>query len=99
MPACQLMFLEESPRGVLLDIIPLETLLIDGTVIPPGLPLSVSFLPSEDRRAHGDMVALFDRWLTENRVLDLDVGVAAEIGGLRYVFTQGDEQLVLDVRA
>ncbi|HEX6238173.1 MAG TPA: hypothetical protein VFZ68_13325 [Acidimicrobiales bacterium] len=99
MSACQLMFLEDSPRGVLLDIIPLETLAIDGTVVPPGLPLSVSFLPSADRRAHGDMVALFDRWLADNRVLDLDVGVATEIGGLRYVFTLDDEQLVLDVRA
>jgi hypothetical protein len=98
MSTCQLMFLEESPRGVLLDIIPLEALSIDGTVVPPGLPLSVSFLPSHDHRAHGDMVALFDRWLEDNRVLDLDVGVAAEIGGLRYVFTRDDEQLVLDVR-
>lgn len=99
MSACQLMFLEESPRGVLLDIIPLETLAIDGTVVPPGLPLSVSFLPSNDRRAHGTMVALFERWLADNRILDLDVGVAAEVGGLRYVFTLGDEQLVLDVRS
>lgn len=99
MATCQLMFLEESPRGVLLDIIPLEALSIDGTVVPPGLPLSVSFLPSDDQRAHGDMVALFDRWLEDNRLLDLDIGVAAEIGGLRYVFTRDDEQLVLDVRA
>lgn len=98
MAACQLMFVEDSPRGVLLDIIPLEALAIDGTVVPPGLPLSVSFLPSDDRRAHGEMVALFDRWLEDNRALDLDVGVASEIGGLRYVFTRDDEQLVLDVR-
>ena len=31
-------------------------------------------------------------------MLDLDVAVAREIGGFRYVFTQDDEQLVLDVR-
>ncbi len=41
---------------------------------------------------------MFDRWARDDGVLDLDVAVAREIGGFRYVFTQDDEQLVLDVR-
>jgi hypothetical protein len=31
-------------------------------------------------------------------MLDVGIEVATEIGGLRYVFTREDEQLVLDVQ-
>ena len=44
MTLCQLIAFDNSPERVLLDIIPLETLVIDGAVIPRGMPLSMSFL-------------------------------------------------------
>ncbi|HZM37631.1 MAG TPA: hypothetical protein VFB94_00885 [Acidimicrobiales bacterium] len=95
---CQLIAFDNSPERVLLDIIPLETLVIDGAVIPRGMPLSMSFLPSDDPIEHTEMVALFDRWMDNDGLLGLDVDTASEIGGFRYVFTHENEQLVLDVR-
>jgi hypothetical protein len=96
---CQLIAFDNSPERVLLDIIPLETLVIDGSVIPRGMPLSMSFLPSDDPIEHSEMVALFDRWMdNDDGLLGLDVATASEIGGFRYVFTHENEQLVLDVR-
>ena len=99
MAVCQLIAFANGPDRVLLDIIPLESLVIDGTSVPRGLPLSMSFVPSDDPVEHREMVSLFDRWADRNGVLDLDVAVAHEVGGFRYVFTHEDEQLVLDVRA
>jgi hypothetical protein len=96
---CQLIAFADDVDRVLLDIIPLEVLEIDGLSVPRGLPLSMSFAPSDDPREHREMVSLFDRWSDRNGVLDLDVAVAHEVGGFRYVFTHDDEQLVLDVRA
>jgi hypothetical protein len=96
---CQLIALDENPGRVLLDLIPLESLDIDGTVVPRGLPLSMSFQPSEDVAEHREMISLFERWLDRDGLLELDVAAAGEIGGFRYVFTRCDEQLVLDVRA
>jgi len=98
MSVCQLIAFDDGPERVLLDIIPLETLEIDGTRVPRGLPLSMSFLPSDDRVEHDEMVALFDRWSENDGLLDLDVAAAADVGGFRYVFTHRNEQLVLDVR-
>jgi hypothetical protein len=98
MSVCQLIALDESPARVLLDLIPLESLDIDGTVVPRGLPLSMSFAPSDNPAEHVEMVQLFGRWMDRDGVLDLDVAAAGEVGGFRYVFTHEDEQLVLDVR-
>jgi hypothetical protein len=98
MAVCQLIAFDDGPDRVLLDLIPLETLEIDGTAVPRGLPLSMSFLPSDNPVEHGEMVALFDRWTGNDGLLDLDVAAAADVGGFRYVFTHRDEQLVLDVR-
>ena len=98
MSVCQLIAFDDGPERVLLDIIPLETLEIDGTRVPRGLPLSMSFLPSDDPVEHDEMVALFDRWSENDGLLDLDVAAAADVGGFRYVFTHRNEQLVLDVR-
>ena len=99
MAVCQLIAFQHSAERVLLDIIPLESLEFDGTSVPRGLPLTMSFVPSDDSDEHREMVSLFDRWADCNGVLDLDVAVAHEVGGFRYVFTHDDEQLVLDVRA
>jgi hypothetical protein len=99
MSVCQLIAIDESPDRVLLDLIPLESLDVDGTVVPRGLPLSMSFQPSDDAHEHREMVALFDRWLAREGLLELDIAAAGEIGGFRYVFTHDDEQLVLDVRS
>jgi hypothetical protein len=99
MSVCQLIALDENPDRVLLDLIPLESLDVDGTVVPRGLPLSMSFQPSDDPREHREMVALFGRWLAREGLLELDIAAAGEIGGFRYVFTHDDEQLVLDVRS
>lgn len=99
MAVCQLIAVDESPQRVLLDLIPLESLDVDGLVIPRGLPLSMSFQPSDDPVEHGDMISLFDRWVGRDGMLELDIASAGEIGGFRYVFTHDDEQLVLDVRA
>ena len=44
------------------------------------------------------MVALFDRWMDDDGMLDIGIEVASDFGGLRYVFTREDEQLVLDVK-
>jgi hypothetical protein len=96
---CQLIAFSDTPDRVLLDIIPLESLDIDGNAVPRGLPLSMSFVPSDDPEEHREMVSLFVRWADHNGVLDLDVAVAHEVGGFRYVFTCDDEQLVLDVRS
>ena len=98
MSVCQLIAFDNGPERVLLDIIPLETLDIDGTEVPRGLPLSMSFLPSDDPSEHDEMVELFARWMDNDGLLELDVAAAADIGGFRYVFTHRDEQLVLDVR-
>ena len=99
MSTCQLIALDENPGRVLLDLIPLESLDIDGTVVPRGLPLSMSFQPSDDADEHREMISLFERWLDRDGLLELDVAAAGVIGGFRYVFTRCDEQLVLDVRA
>jgi hypothetical protein len=98
MAVCQLIAFADSHDRVLLDLVPLESLDIDGTAVPRGLPLTMSFVPSDDPDEHREMVSLFDRWADRNGVLDLDVAVAQEVGGFRYVFTHDDEQLVLDVR-
>lgn len=99
MAVCQLIAFTEGPDRVLLDLIPLEALDIDGVAVPRGLPLSMSFEASDDPDEHREMVSLFDRWADDDGVLDLDVAVAHEAGGVRYVFTHEDEQLVLDVRS
>ncbi|MBN2624279.1 MAG: hypothetical protein JXA83_12955 [Acidimicrobiales bacterium] len=98
MAVCQLIAFTDGADRVLLDIVPLEPLEIDGTAVPRGLPLSMSFVPSDDPVEHREMVLLFDRWTDRSGVIDLDVAVVGEIGGMRYVFTRDDEQLVLDVR-
>ena len=98
MAICQLISFADCGDRVLLDIVPLESLEIDDTRVPRGMPLSLGFAPSDDPAEHHEMVTLFDRWADHDGVLDLDVAVAREIGGFRYVFTQDDEQLVLDVR-
>jgi hypothetical protein len=94
---CQLVFLEHSTERVQLDLVPLEPIAVDRAVVPRGMPLTVTFLPNDDREAHDEMVALFDRWVDDDGLLDVGIEVANEIGGLRYVFTREDEQLVLDV--
>ena len=66
-----------------------------GTPAPRGTPLALSVVPGDDPVQHREMTALFDRWADQNGVLDLEVGVAQAIGGIRYVFTCDDEQLVL----
>lgn len=99
MAVCQLIAVDENPLRVLLDLIPLESLDVDGLLIPRGVPLSMSLQPSDDPIEHGEMISLFDRWVGRDGLLDLDVAAAAEIGGFRYVFTHDGEQLVLDVRA
>ncbi|HLM64081.1 MAG TPA: hypothetical protein VK306_07260 [Acidimicrobiales bacterium] len=98
MSACQLVFLEHSADRVLLDLVPLEPIEVNSAVVPQGMPLTVTFLPNDDDDAHDEMVALFDRWLDDDGMLDVGIEVAADIGGLRYVFTRDDEQLVLDVQ-
>lgn len=98
MSTCQLVFLEHDLDRVLLDLLPLEPIEVDQAVVPQGVPLTVTFLPNDDRRAHDEMVALFDRWLDDDGMLDIGIEVAGDFGGLRYVFTRDDEQLVLDVQ-
>jgi hypothetical protein len=95
---CQLIAFADCGDRVLLDIVPLEPLDIGGAHLPRGMPFSLGFSPSDDPGDHAEMVTLFDRWADEDGILELDVAVAREIGGFRYVFTQHDEQLVLDVR-
>lgn len=98
MSTCQLVFLEHSAERVLLDLVPLEPIEVNSAVVPQGMPLTVTFLPNDDDDAHDEMVALFDRWLDDDGMLDVGIEVAADIGGLRYVFTRDNEQLVLDVQ-
>jgi hypothetical protein len=95
---CQLVYLEHDPDRVLLDLVPLEPIEVNRAVVPQGMPLTVTFMPNDDREAHDEMVALFDRWLGEDGMLDIGIEVASDFGGLRYVFTRDDEQLVLDVQ-
>jgi hypothetical protein len=95
---CQLVYLEHDPDRVLLDLVPLEPIEVDRAVVPQGMPLTVTFMPNDDRQAHDEMVALFDRWMGEDGMLDIGIEVASDFGGLRYVFTRNDEQLVLDVQ-
>lgn len=99
MTTCQLVFVEDKPERVLLDVLPLDPLPIDGSVVPGGSPVTLSFQPSGDVDEHLQMVELLDRWRCDDGVIDLAVVEAAEFGGLRYVFTRADEQLVLDVAA
>jgi hypothetical protein len=96
---CQLVFVEDMPQRVLLDVLPLDPLPIDGGVVPGGTPVTLSFQPSGDVGEHLQMVELLDRWRSDDGVIDLAVIDSAEAGGLRYVFTRHDEQLVLDVAA
>ena len=98
MATCQLISFADCGDRVLLDIVPLESLEIDDTRVPRGMPLSLGFAPSDDPAEHHEMVALFDRWMDRDGLLELDVAAAADVGGFRYVFTHDDEQLVLDVR-
>ena len=98
MSTCQLVFLEHSTEQLQLDLVPMEPIEVNRAVVPRGTPLTVTFLPNEDLAAHAEMVALFDRWLDDDGLLDVGIEVATEIGGLRYVFTRNDEQLVLDVQ-
>jgi hypothetical protein len=95
---CQLIAFADCGDRVVLDIVPLETLDIDDMRLPRGTPFSLGFSPSDDPGEHVEMVTVFDRWADEDGIVDLDVAVAREIGLFRYVFTQDDEQLVLDVR-
>lgn len=97
MSTCQLVFLEHNTERVQLDLVPLEPIAVNRAIVPRGMPLTVTFLPSDDQDAHDEMVALFDRWAGDDGLLDVGIEVASDIGGLRYVFTRDDEQLVLDV--
>jgi hypothetical protein len=99
MTTCQLVFVEDMPQRVLLDVLPLDPLPIDGSVVPGGTPVTLSFQPSGNVGEHLQMVELLDRWRSDDGVIDLAVVEAADVGGLRYVFTRDDEQLVLDVAA
>lgn len=99
MATCQLIWFSDAGEHVLLDIVALEPLVVRGTPVPRGTPLALSFVPGNDPVQHREMISLFDRWADHEGVIDLEVGTAHEIGGVRYVFTSDDEQLVLDVRA
>ena len=99
MTACQLVYVEDMPQRVLLDVLPLDPLPIDGSVVPGGTPVTLSFQPSGDLGDHVQMVELLDRWRSDDGVIDLSVVDVAGLGGMRYIFTRDDEQLVLDVAA
>ncbi|HEX8805020.1 MAG TPA: hypothetical protein VF743_12530 [Acidimicrobiales bacterium] len=98
MSTCQLVYLEHDTDRVMLDLVPLEPIAVNRAVVPRGMPLTVTFLPNDDHEGHDAMVRLFDRWLDDDGVLDVGIEVTTDIGGLRYVFTRDDEQLVLDVQ-
>ena len=49
MSTCQLVFLEHSVDRVLLDLVPLEPIEVNRAVVPQGMPLTVTFLPNDDR--------------------------------------------------
>jgi hypothetical protein len=97
MTTCQLVFVEDAPQRVLLDVLPLDPLPIEGSVVPEGTPVTLSFQPSGNVGEHLQMVELLDRWRGDDGLIDLAVVDRVGIGGLRYVFTRDDEQLVLDV--
>ncbi|HET6835191.1 MAG TPA: hypothetical protein VFH30_15080 [Acidimicrobiales bacterium] len=99
MTTCQLVYVEDMPERVLLDMLPLDPLPIDGAVVPGGTPVTLSFQPSGDLGDHIQMVELLDRWRSDDGVIDLSVVDVSDVGGLRYIFTRDDEQLVLDVAA
>lgn len=99
MTICQLVFVEDQPRRILLDVLPLAELAIEGAVLPGGTPVTLSFRPSDDIGDHVRMVELLDRWRNDDGVIDLSIMSSTDAGGLRYVFTRDDEQLVLDVAA
>jgi hypothetical protein len=99
MTACQLVYVEDMPQRVLLDVLPLDPLPIDGAEVPGGTPVTLSFQPSGDLGDHVQMVELLDRWRSDDGVIDLSVVDVAGLGGMRYIFTRDDEQLVLDVAA
>jgi hypothetical protein len=99
MTACQLVYVEDMPQRVLLDVLPLDPLPIDGAVVPGGMPVTLSFQPSGDLGDHVQMVELLDRWRSDDGVIDLSVVDVVGLGGMRYIFTREDEQLVLDVAA
>jgi hypothetical protein len=97
MTTCQLVYVEDMPERVLLDVLPLDPLPIDGSVVPGGTPVTLSFQPSGNVGEHVQMVELLDRWRSDDGVMDLAVIAASEFGSMRYIFTRDDEQLVLDV--
>ncbi|MGH9191734.1 MAG: hypothetical protein ACRDZ0_04590 [Acidimicrobiales bacterium] len=99
MTTCQLVYVEDMPQRVLLDMLPLDPLRIDGAVVPGGTPVTLSFQPSGDVGDHIQMVELLDRWRIDDGVIDLSVVDVSDFGGVRYIFTRDDEQLVLDVAA
>lgn len=99
MTTCQLVYVEDMPQRVLLDMLPLDPLPIDGSVVPGGTPVTLSFQPSGNSGDHIQMVELLDRWRSDDGVIDLAVIDVSEVGGMRYIFTRDDEQLVLDVAA
>lgn len=99
MTACQILFVDDDPQRVLLDVVLLDSLAIGASIVPGGAPVTLTFKPSENVGEHIQMIELFDQWCRDDGAVDLAVTRAEGAGTLRYVFTSEHEQLVLDVAA
>jgi hypothetical protein len=94
--ACQIVHMEPSANGTLVDLVTLEPYQRGDTRVPAGTPVNLAFGADRSDPARLNMESTMTLWDVACTTVHLHVGNAPE--GLRYHFTGGDRTLTVLVR-
>jgi hypothetical protein len=92
--ACQVLHIDKVPDGTLIDLIALESSDWHGRSVLAGTPFTLGFSAIQEDAQH-DLDAMMRAW--EQTCAVLDVVVDEQPEGLRYEFSSGHHQLVVNV--
>jgi hypothetical protein len=92
--ACQIVHLERTSAGTLIDLVTLEPTTLEGQEVASGTPFALGF-EGGDAAIVRELDATMRRW--EQACAVLDVAVDPCPGGLRYEFATGHNQVVVTV--
>jgi hypothetical protein len=96
--ACQIVHMEPSANGTLVDLVTLEPCDRDGggASVPAGTPVTLAFGADRSDPARSSIESTMTLWDVACTIVHLQVGNAPE--GLRYRFTGGERSLTVLVR-
>jgi hypothetical protein len=92
--ACQIVYLQQVDGGTLIDMVTLEPSRWDGRHVDAGTPFALGFAASHPG-AQSELEGTMRTW--EQACVVVDLMIDEEPQGLRYEFTTGHHQLVVQV--